>query len=572
MREIVFSATVPRMRRAPLALTLLAGCISPAYEQYLQHGDGNGVSTESSSSGDEIGEATTATTGDERPTSSGSADGAGTSAADATGTTSAGTTSTATTGADVDPSVGDAEKPEIVEVTLPAEVYSAGPVAITVEAEHTAAVHMWLDGVDAGELVAAGEGLFTGELPVLGAIDNGPHEVEVVATLGPYEDTETAGFTVKTPKPGTEAWSQAGPVGSRTNRVAVTPDGDLIEVGRTGTGDTSQPTIRKRSSLTGAELWPEGTIMLDTREGEVVDVAVLPDGRMWVAMNVREPMKDPRPRIALLDADGHATAADILGTSGRVVRGLAVDADGGCFAVGVAGVQGDWDFAYWRIDAQGVQKLGDVYDYQPGIWPHKFRDLANDVTIDGNVAWIVGLSQGEHEPDNHTYTRGVLVPMDLHTGEVSTPVIVAPMLGPWVHSAFLSGTLHPQGVLVTGYGCDDTCETYRIETALFTAAGDRPWHMPEAPVDGLAYGSDVVFDTQGRALVAGAVTQDGKLRGHVFGRAVGQNGWPVFEHQYPGIGPSEALGVAVDSFDRIFPAGYITVNGEPQARITLIHG
>ena len=57
-------------------------------------------------------------------------------------------------------------------------------------------------------------------------------------------------------------------------------------------GGVPRPTIRKRSSVTGAELWPEGTITLDTREGAVVDVAVLPDGRMWVAMNVRPPGKD----------------------------------------------------------------------------------------------------------------------------------------------------------------------------------------------------------------------------------------------------------------------------------------
>jgi hypothetical protein len=444
-------------------------------------------------------------------------------------------------------------------------------VPIVVDTMNVGTVLVQLDGVDAGELLAVGDGTFTGNLPVHGAIDNGPHEVEIIATQGELAVQSTAYYNVKTPMPGTEAWSQAGPAGSRTNRIAVTPEGDLIEVGQIEINGVAHPTIRKRSGLTGAELWPEGTITLDTREGAVVDVSVLPDGGMWVAMNVREPMMDPRPRITLLDADGHATDADILGTSGRVVRGIAADADGGCFAVGVAGVQGDWDFAYWRITQAGVQTLGDVFDYQPGVWPHKFRDMANDVVIDADVAWVVGLSQGPHEVDIQ-YTRGVLVPMDLHTGEVFAPVIVAPKLGPWVQSAFLGGTLHPQGVLVTGYGCDDACEAYRIETSLYTAVGDRPWHMPETPIDGLAYGSDVALDSQGRALVAGTVTQGGKLRGYVFGRAIGQNGWPALEHSYPGIGPSEALGIVRDGFDRIFPVGYITVNGKSQARITLIHG
>lgn len=52
---------------------------------------------------------------------------------------------------------------------------------------------------------------------------------------------------VKAPKPGTEAWSQAGPTGSRTNCVTVTPEGDLIEVGQTEAGGVPQPMIRKRS-------------------------------------------------------------------------------------------------------------------------------------------------------------------------------------------------------------------------------------------------------------------------------------------------------------------------------------
>ena len=36
-----------------------------------------------------------------------------------------------------------------------------------------------------------------------------------------------------------------------------------------------------------------------------------------------------------------------MGAAGRLLRGIAADAEGGCFAVGVAGVMGDWDIAYW---------------------------------------------------------------------------------------------------------------------------------------------------------------------------------------------------------------------------------
>jgi len=259
-----------------------------------------------------------------------------------------------------------------------------------------------------------------------------------------------------------------------------------------------------------------------------------------------------------------------------VVRALAADKEGACFAVGVAGIMGDWDFAYWRIDTTGEQTLDYTYDYRPlGQEPHSFVDVASDVVIDGDVAWIVGMSKGVHDAeqkDKNPYLRGVLVPMNLHTGKLAGPVVVAPTAPGWLQSALFGATLHPEGVLVTGYRCDKSCSTYQIETSLYSFDGVRTWSEHEADNSGLAYGSDVAFDGQGRALVSAAVTQNGKLRGYVFGRRVGPPGTVLFEHWYPGAGPSEVLGIARDIFDRIFPVGYVTVNGETEARVTRIHG
>jgi hypothetical protein len=75
-------------------------------------------------------------------------------------------------------------------------------------------------------------------------------------------------------------------------------------------------------------------------------------------------------------------------------------------------------------------------------------DLASDVVIDGDVAWIVGMSKGTHDAeqkDPNPYLRGVLVPMDLHTGKLAGPVIVAPPApGGWLQSAFFGATLIPR--------------------------------------------------------------------------------------------------------------------------------
>jgi len=574
MRGFANSGSVVGVCRLSLAvLSILAGCGSPQYELFLDEQEQYASMGGSASEGD-----ASTTTGDMEPATTGAQGGEGEATTDPATTTDTsgaidpdGTTSATGTTDAAEPPVIEPERPKIVAVELPAKVHAAGPVPLAVQTEHTGAVEIRLDGVDTGELIAAGDGRFTGELPVRGAIDNGSHEVEIIARQGPFEVSHSSFYDVSTPTPGTEAWSMAGPAGSRTNRVARTAQGDLIEVGQTELDGAPRPTIRKRSGISGAELWPEKTIVLDPREGAVVDVAVLDDGRMWVAMNVREPGKDPQPRIALLDAHGHATGVEALGTSGRVVRAIAADADGGCFAVGLAVVLGNWDVAYWRIDAAGIQSLAATFDYQPGEKPHSFADLANDVLLQGDVAWVIGISNGRHDADAINRTRGMIVPLDRHTGKLAAPVTIAPPLGAWTQSAFFGAALHPEGVVATGYGCDEAGATYRIETALYTAAGVRTWHQPES-AGAYSYGSDVALDSQGRALIAGTVTKGGKLQGRVFGRMIGQNIPFLFEHWLPGVGPSEALGIVTDRFDRIFTVGYITTGGATQARITRIHG
>ncbi|HEY0133532.1 MAG TPA: hypothetical protein VGB85_05615 [Nannocystis sp.] len=568
------------MRRLSFVVlgVLVSGCTSPQYQAYLEeHADAAGASSGASS-----GDMESTITGDMESASTGAigSESAGASATDTVDTADTdptGTGDATDTGTDTadSPPVGEPEKPFIVSVELPENVYSAGPVPLAVQTDHTSSVSVTVDGADAGELIAAGGGLFTGELPVRGAIDNGSHEIEVIATQGKYEDRRADAYNVKTPAPGTEAWSKTGPTGSRTNRVATTPAGHLIEVGQTLIDGVPRPTIRLRSGVTGAELWPEGTIVLDTREGAVVDVAVLADGRRWVAMNVREGKMDPRPRLALLDADGHATGIEAEGATGRVVRAIAADADGGCFAVGLAVVLGDWDAAYWRITAAGEQTLGDAYDYRPTLKdpPHTFAEFANDVLIDGDVVWVIGASMGKHDAKFDPLTRGMIARLDLHTGDVIAPTIIAPADGDWKESVFFGAALHPEGVVVTGYGRDPIASLYRIETSGYTAAGERPWYQRETSNSGLAYGSDVALDSQGRALVTGAVTQNGKLRGYVFGRAVDvKDGSILLEHWFPGVGPSEGLGIARDAFDRIYPVGYVTSSGTTQARLTRIHG
>ena len=141
-------------------------------------------------------------------------------------------------------------------------------------------------------------------------------------------------------------------------------------------------------------------------------------------------------------------------------RGIAADAESGCFAPAGS----DLDIAFWRVDAAGVQTLAKTWDYMPdNVDPHTFGEFATDVVLKGDVAWVIGASNGYHADDaDNLALRGVLVPMDLHTGKVIGPVLVAPVTGAYNQSVFFGGGPHPDGVLVTGYTCDADCESYRV--------------------------------------------------------------------------------------------------------------
>jgi len=563
-------------RSATVSLVLvLTGCNSPAFAAFQAEQDkyasttlGDSSSGEGTTSGN-TGEVGDVSTGGTAEPGGGSSD-----AVDVTGlvSSSSETGASATTGAETGDTEASVVLPNILSVTVPAKVYAAGPVAVEVQTKGTATVELRLNGAELGELADAGDGLFVGVVPVRGAIDNGPHHVEVVAHQGPFQDEDGADYEVSAPKPGTMAWFQAGPAGSRTNRVALTAEGDVLEGGQVEINKVSRPGLRKRSGLTGKELW---SVTLDTRAGSIADLAVLPDGRVWVAMNVRKPGNlSPQPRIALFDAAGGFMGIEAFGDIGQGVRGIAADDDGGCFATGFASAGNDLDIGYWRIDGAGTQTLGDTWDYDPNNEPHSFSEFGMDVVIKDDVAWLVGASSGKHDDPLVVKTRGILVPMNLHTGELLDLVIVAAESGPYTQSAFFGAGHHPLGVLVTGYGCDKNCADYQIETSLYMPTGFRLWHTADAAGAGKRYGSDVVLDSQGRALVSGAVTEKGVLRGYVFAHRVGgEEVLPLFEHWFPvSAAASEALGVLVDTYDRILPGGYITTNGATQARLVLVHG
>lgn len=568
MFEAVFS-------RPLLALGFVfAGCAGD-FDALKQKGDGYPLA----STGDTTGVAPTTSGGEPGTTSGTTADGGSTTGIGETSGAAEGTTDAGQTSGGVGETgstSGEAPvlPPEIIQISVPAKVSVAGPVMFTATTEHATTARAKLDGVDLGVLEDKGGGVFAGVLAIYGSVDNGDHVLEVVAENGELSDDESVGFTVSTPTPGTAAWTMAGPTGSRTRRISVTPQGDVLEVGTLVIGGVTRPVIRKRDGVTGAELWPEGTIVLDDREGEAVDVAVAPDGRLWVAMNVREAPNKWRPRIVLLDTAGHWEGVEVPAAAGQTVRGIDSDGAGGCFAVGFVSTGfGDTDVAVWRMTGEQVPVLsGKTWDYvPPNQLAHAFTEVATDVVVRDGVAWVVGFSIGKHDNPDQKLGRGLVLRLDVDTAAVLSPATIAAPSGPWVQSMFLGAAAHPDGVLVTGNACDDACTTQRAETSIYTDVGTRSWFRPEKP-SAVAYGSAVALGAHHTVVVAATMREGTVLQGSLLGRSDINNVTEIFNFALPpSKEPSEALGAAVGPYDRIYGGGYRTFGGVLEAWAGLLH-
>ncbi|MDC0719937.1 hypothetical protein [Nannocystis bainbridge] len=481
--------------------------------------------------------------------------------------------STGTTGAEAG-SVGDAEllPPRILGVEVPAAVHLAGPVDVLVEVEHATAVRATLDGVELLPFEDQGGGVWLGLAPCYGSVDNGDHVVEVSATHGPLAASwPPVPFTVSTPAPGGQAWAVLAPPASTTRRAAATAEGDLIEVGAVEVEGVMKPAIRKRSAANGGEMWAEGTIVLDTREGSADAIAVRADGWMWVAMNVVNPNKKWQPRIVLLDADGHATGIEAPTEPGATVRGIGVTDDGGFFAVGFGGSGlGDMDVVYWRMSGEDVATASaKLWDYLPPndmVEPHEFDDLAFDVVVADGVAWVVGASSGKHDIDQVIRSRGVVVPLDVNTGAALGPALVAePVNAGWRRSMFLAAGHHPDGVAAVGNETTEDGTMQRITVQAFDGS-KRTHYTSELPAS-VAYGTGVAWTAHGALLFSGVVHNGDGLRGALYGRELpGLN----FDHFIIGTEPSAANGLALDAYEQVYLVGERTLGGVRQARASRV--
>ncbi len=545
--------------RLLVLITVVAACNAPAHEGFTS------VQFE---------EVTTAaaTTGSVEPTTGGAVQTV--TSTDGAGGASEGADSSDSTAAEADSSssTGEALPPMILEVDMPAKVSLAGPIAVTVTTLRTTSAQIMLDGALLEMLTDEGDGVFAGVVPVYGAVDQGAHVLEVIAAQGDLTDQREVPFEVSTPVPGGLAWAMNGPLGSRTNRIALSPAGELFEIGTQVFGGVPRPVLSVRSAFTGEV--QSSTLVLDTREGSAEDLALTPDGDLWVAMNVKEPNASWRPRIALFDKFGNDKGVEMIGDVGGTVRAVDSDGLGGFFAVGFAstGKSDLMDVAIWRMNSDHVPVFsGHTWDYVAADqFEHVFTDFGTEVVVDGDVAWIVGGSHGVHDDDPDPRMRGLIVHMDIDTGVVLVPAIIASWAGVYTQSMFFGADLAPEGIVVTGHGYNDAGDLQRVETARYSAAGVRTWHRPDkGAVE--ARGNAVALNAHGGAVIAATVREGNATRGYLLGRVVGEF-TQTFELGFPVSKEASACGgVAIDPWDQALGGGHVTIGGVTHARALRVH-
>ncbi len=217
-------------------------------------------------------------------------------------------------------------------------LYSAGPVAVTVQAEGTEEVWITVDDGEAVALEPVGDDgtEFVGEIAVFGESWNGLHTVSAVAQSGelvsaPWGDM----FTVEAPEAGSEAWKKKSTITpSKGNAVAVDAQGEVYELLTEWNNPGARCHVRRRNNH-GEAVWPQDAVALApgvSCGGE--DIEVAPDGTIWALTNT---VVDGVNRWQLfhLDREGILLDAPQVGDFEELGRGLDVNGAGDVLLCGV---------------------------------------------------------------------------------------------------------------------------------------------------------------------------------------------------------------------------------------------
>lgn len=370
-----------------------------------------------------------------------------------TGTSDEGSASTASSGPVPD------VVPTIAGMTLtPNALWSAGVVAVEVEAHDAEAVTLVIDEGEpvALTLVEDGGTLFTGEILVFGQSWNGEHNVVATAT----RDDEVSEpwpemFTVTAPAAGSEAWLEKSPlVPSYGNAVDVDDQGDVLELFTSPTPQGQECHLRRRDR-DGVAVWFGGSRWIAQGEDCVgEDAKFAPDGTIWVLVNV---YKNALGRWQLwhLDEEGLPLGqTPQVGSLTHMGRGLDVDADGNLLLCGTKPAMED-DDAWVRYQPGGDGSWTMSWDYpDPNNQGqlHHFSERARDCAFVEDRIVVVGEASGKHQKgDQFSQNRGFAVEFSL--AAVKLAEVVNPAALAWHSGHHAVAPDGKGGYVAVGYNC-----------------------------------------------------------------------------------------------------------------------
>lgn len=552
-----------------LALTALPGCFqrtpypdcwvySPecVYESAEDGGSGDGTSSMPTSEPFPAG--TTEIGGDDNGASSGEAG------------ASSGESSGGTTGPEMQ------AEPVIVGMSLTpgpgtpgsCVLYSAGPVAVTVQTEGAAEVWITVDDGEAVALEPVGDDgtEFVGEIAVLGESWNGSHTVSAIAQSGELVSAPRVDmFTVEAPDAGSEAWKKKSAITpSKGNAVAVDAQGEVYELFTEWNNPGARCHVRRRNNQ-GETVWPQDAVALApgvSCGGE--DIEVAPDGTIWALTNT---VVDGVNRWQLfhLDREGVLIDTPQVGDFEEVGRGLDVNAAGDVLLCG--GRPG------FKLPDAWVRLTPSIGTGWTVPWVYKstedeFDERARDCAFVEDRVVVVGEVFGYVDPKVvSALSRGFVAEFGVNGVKLAEVVVtVAPT---WQSGHEAVAPDGDGGYVAVGYTCDAKvlpCTPTQGVVTWFSPGGaltrEQPitvaatvWGVAASPSGGVVIAAEAIMKGKGFLTQAWAPGQEK----------------PSWEYQGTLSTLQVATGIAVGPFGYITAGGYYLDGDTLAAGVVRLH-
>jgi len=338
---------------------------------------------------------------------------------------------------------------------------------------------------------------------------NGDHVVLITASNDGLTDTQPASFDVDAPPPGQNIWLKTNDVpDSQTSAIAVDDEGNAYEAGTS----KGRFVVSKRD-VAGNSAWPGMWLSLQTGASQGEDVAIGPDGLIYVLGNFQDKNNYTRWWLAKLDPSVGLVVGDPqVGEVGEPARGLSVANNGDLAIVGHATVWGekntdDVQTKVWIRPLAGVGVIAE-WGYSPQFLKNELMEMPEDVLIDDGRIFVIGAVEGRHPVDKDDEPRKRRFVIELnHKGQVVREYVAGNDLYPRSGGYALSSD-GAGGVVAVGWACDDIC----------TQVGDIEWLKSEGDLlvpyarqfeigkAGPAFALDVAYNPAGYNVVASAVS------------------------------------------------------------------